>query len=560
MNPNDENYLKVSSFHLPLKNSSLQSNISKDLSSYNKSFEDFVITPNPININQSIKSINKYVRIINYKNAPTKNNYSTISSPDRKNDNDRGIYTNTLFRGKFNINPIVKKTYYRTIKFRPKRCTNYPSLKLNLQGNKNFLRSGKINIELPLNKMKLENNIKSSDNILDLYKERIDENLINKEFNINNKKVINIKSEQIKFFSKISGDYTNFKKFLNFFTERNKPTINAYLTQLSNLIEIQRNILFIDNLNYNYFDYTNKKNEKEKYKKINVNKNNINNDNNTINNNNNLDNNNKKRVNIEEQKVHNLFNNKTMFNFLNINSEYNTILYKSFELIFNELKQLKEKNMELLKSNYANDILLINKNKELKEIEKYINSPQIKAFFDITKKKENIVKKMNNKFIKKENKYLLDLYQLNYEMKDLLLLLERNKDYYDKYKEIEQREKINNSENSYMKAHLTNELEKKEKQYKNEIELNNDLNADIIKLEENINELKNKNELMKIKEIEYETRIKRLYNIINERNENIRMLQEEFDYFYIKYNKEIKSHELTRLLLLEYKKNDRFKT
>ena len=553
MSNNDENYLKISSIHLPLKSSSLQSNISKDLSSYNKSFEDFVITPNPIKINQSIKSLNKYVRIINFQNAKTKNNYSTISSPDKKNENERGIYTNTLFQGKFNFNPIVKKTYYRTIRFRPKRCTNYPSLKLNLQGNKNFLRNGKINIEQPLNKMKLENNIKSSDNILDLYKERIDENLINKEFNINNKKVINIKSDQIKFFSKISGDYTNFKKFINFFTERNKPTINAYLTQLSNLIEIQRNILFIDNLNYNYFDSANKKSETDNYKKINFNKNNNNDDNNK-------DNTNKKRINIEEQKVHNLFNNTTIFNFLNTNSEYNTILNKTFELIMNELKQLKEKNMELLKSNYANDILLINKNKELKEIEKYINSPQIKAFFDITKKKENIVKKMNDKFIKKENKYLIDLYKLNYEMKDLLLLLERNKDYYDKYKEIEQREKINNSENSYMKAHLTNELEKKEKQYKNEIELNNDLNADIIKLEENINELKNKNELMKIKEIEYETKIKRLYNIINERNENMRMLQEEFDYYYIKYNKEIKSHEATRLLLLEYKKNDRYKT
>ena len=553
MSNNDENYLKISSIHLPLKSSSLQSNISKDLSSYNKSFEDFVITPNPIKINQSIKSLNKYVRIINFQNAQTKNNYSTISSPDKKNENERGIYTNTLFQGKFNFNPIVKKTYYRTIRFRPKRCTNYPSLKLNLQGNKNFLRNGKINIEQPLNKMKLENNIKSSDNILDLYKERIDENLINKEFNINNKKVINIKSDQIKFFSKISGDYTNFKKFINFFTERNKPTINAYLTQLSNLIEVQRNILFIDNLNYNYFDSANKKSETDNYKKIDYHKNNDNDDNNK-------NNTNKKRINIEEQKVHNLFNNTTIFNFLNTNSEYNTILNKTFELIMNELKQLKEKNMELLKSNYANDILLINKNKELKEIEKYINSPQIKAFFDITKKKENIVKKMNDKFIKKENKYLIDLYKLNYEMKDLLLLLERNKDYYDKYKEIEQREKINNSENSYMKAHLTNELEKKEKQYKNEIELNNDLNADIIKLEENINELKNKNELMKIKEIEYETKIKRLYNIINERNENMRMLQEEFDYFYIKYNKEIKSHEATRLLLLEYKKNDRFKT
>ena len=550
MNNNEENsLLKVSPIHLPIKSNSLHSNISKDFSTYNKSLEDFVITPNPINFNQSIKNINKYVRIINFQNAQKKNNnYSTISSLEKKVESDRGIYTNTLIRGKINFNPIIKKTYYKPIRFKPKRLTNYPSLKLNLNGNKNFLRKGVIDIEQPLNKMKLENNIKSSDNILDLYKEKIDENLINKEFNINNKKVINTKSEQIKFFSKMSGDYTNFKKFTNFFSERNKPTINAYLTQLSNLIELQKNILFIDNLQYNYFDSFNKnKTERINYKKINEINSNTNNDNN------------KKKVNIEEQKVHNLFNNDTMFNFLNINSEYNTILYKSYDLILNELKQSKEKNMELLKSNYENDILLINKNKELKEIEKYINSPQIKAFFDITKKKENIVQKMNSKFTKKENKYIIDLYKLNYEMKDLLLLLERNKDYYDKYKEIEQREKINKSENSYMKAHLNNELEKKEKQYKNEMRLNNDLNADIIKLEENINELKDKNENMKIKEIEYETKIKRLYDIINQRNENIRMMKEEFDYFYIKYNKEIKSHEATRSLLLEYKRNERFK-
>ena len=41
--------------------------------------------------------------------------------------------------------------------------------------------------------MKLENNIKSSDNIMELYRERIDENLINQDFTITDKKVINYK-------------------------------------------------------------------------------------------------------------------------------------------------------------------------------------------------------------------------------------------------------------------------------------------------------------------------------------------------------------------------------
>ena len=110
-------------------------------------------------------------------------------------------------------------------------------------------------------------------------------------------------------------------------------------------------------------------------------------------------------------------------------------------LFFNELKELKEKNMELVKINHENDILLNAKIKELKEIEKYLNSSQSKSFIYNNKKKESIVQKMNMKYNKKENKYLLDIYRLNYEMKDLLLLLNRNRDYYDKYKEIEKREK-----------------------------------------------------------------------------------------------------------------------
>ena len=544
-NNEENNFIKISPIHLPLKNNSLQTSISKDYSNNNFTNED-IINLNPVNLHQTIRNFAKYVHIVNFQNDQLKNQFSTIpikkKDKDDPKDTDRGKFTNTIIKGKFNFNPIIKKTYYQTIRYRPKRSTNFKSLKLSSQTNRAIFQKGRINIDQPLNRLKLENNFKSSDNILDLYKERIDEDLINRDFTINNKKVINMKSQQIKFFSKISNDYSIFKKFTNFISERNKLTLCSFLTQLTNLIEIQRTVLFIDNINYNYLESP-QKNENNTNKEIN---NNIQE----------IKPKEKKRINIEEQKVHNLFNNKTMFKYLNINTEYNNTLIKCFDLVFNELKELKEKNMELVKINHENDILLNAKNKELKEIDKYLNSSPSKSFIYNNKKKESIVQKMNMKYNRRENKYLLDIYRLNYEMKDLLLLLNRNRDYYDKYKEIEKREKFNNSENNYMRAHLANELEKKEAQYKNEIELNHDLNEEIIKLEENINELKEKNEEMKMQEIQYNTKINRLYDIINERNENINMMKEELDYYYMMYNKEMRNHENTKLLLLQNKKKE----
>ena len=540
-NSDENNYIKISPIHLPLKSHALQtSSISKDYSSLNNSREE-IINLNPINIQQTIKNVSKYIHIINYQNVQNKNNFSTIPEKESPKEGDRGKFTNSKFKGKFNFNPIIKKTYYQTIRYKPKRATNFPSLKLNIKNNKAFFRNGNIDIEQPLNRLKLENNIKSSDNILDLYKERIDEEMINRNFSINSKKVINLKSEQIKFFSKISTDYTIFKKYINFISDKNKITLNLYLTQLTNLIELQRNELFIYNSNYNYFE-TPEKDGNNTNKNINS----ISQD---------IKPKDIKRVNIEEQKVHNLFNNKTMFKFLNINTDYNSTLNKCLSLVFTELKELKERNINLEKINKENDILLNQKINQLKEVDKYLNSIQAKTFLFSNQKKENIEQKKNQKKNIKKNNILLDYYKLNYEMKDLLILLERNRDYYNKYKEIEKREKINNSENIYMKAHLTKELEKKDVQYKNEIELNNDLNEQIINLEETINDLKNTIENMKMQEIQFNSKIKRLYDVINERNENLKMMNEELSYFYMMYNKEIKNHENTKLLLIQYQKS-----
>ena len=549
-NQNEENNLiRLSPTRYMIKNNSFQTSISKDLPTNNKSSEN-IISSNMNNSIQTINNLNKYVHILNFnKIQHKKNNFSSLASLNiPPHETDKGSLTNTMLKGSLNFNPLMKKVCYQTIKLKPKRNTDFPSLKLRIQGNKHFFRNGKIDIEKPLSQMKLENNIKSSDNIMELYREKIDENLVNKEFTITNKKVINFKSEQIKLFSKISGDYTNFKKFVNFINDRHKLTLNFYLSQLSNLIEIQRNVLFIDNANYSYFE-SKIKDQTLLDKNINTNTSNVNIAKPKEN----------KKIIIDEQKVHNLFNNKTMIKYLKINSEYNSYLYKCFDLIFNELKELKEKNMELLKANYENDILLNSRNKELKDIQKLLNSNQAKEFFESYRKKEDIVKNMGLKYNKKESKYLLDLYNLNYEMKELILLLNKNKEYYNKCKELEEKGKQSFRENMYMKAHLTSQLEKNKMNYKNELGINIDLNEHIVELEEDINKLKNKNEEMVLNEIQLDSKIKRLNDIINEKNENLRMMKEEMDYYYIRYKREILSHEATKVILQQYKKSEKLK-
>ena len=83
--------------------------------------------------------------------------------------------------------------------------------------------------------------------------------------------------------------------------------------------------------------------------------------------------------------------------------------------------------------------------------------------------------------------------------------------------------------------------------------MNNDLNEEIIKLEGIISDLKEKNEKLKLEEVQFNSKLQRLYNIINERNEIINMMNEELNSYYLMYKKELKSHETTKLLLSQYK-------
>ena len=533
MNDKEINFIKIS--HLSFKNNSIQASLSKDFSlikskekSFNKNFKISSHTNINSYKNNNIKIFNKNININN-------NNPSSPASSAREQSfeglKDK-LFSSGFGKSYNNCNSTKNKTSFRGLKYCPKRVINFSNLKCNLPMNKNFYGRGFFGFEksfnkIKLNKKKIRSAYNSTYNLLpsSTSETKINLDVFNRENIINNKILTNFKTNQMAYFSKTSINYNNLKKFLPYISERNKVKVDSFISQLVNIIQNQKNILFVENDDYNFFSSACKEPNKIC------------------------------GFNMEERKDKTLFNNKVMHKFLSTNTEYNILVNKLFDIVFNEIKDTKEKNVELKKSNFENGILLSSKKKELKEIEKYINFNQTKILIQGNKSKEKKMNDLNMKFQRKENEYLININKLNEEMKDLLQLLNKNKEYYNKYKEMEKSQKINNRELKNLKHHLVNELDKKNEEFLNEKEVNKELNEQIISLEETINKIKIENEDIKLHEIEVSSQIKKLYMIINERNENINMLNEELNFYYVNYIKEKKEHENTKILLNHYKKN-----
>ena len=537
MNDNENNFIRIS--HLSFKNNSIQANLSKDFSLFKPKSKEKIFNKNIKITNNTYINCNKNdnIKININKNININNIHPSSSACSAREQSFEGLKDKLLssgFRTSYsNCNSTKNKTSFKVIKYCPKRVINFSNLKCNLPKNKLFYGRGFFDFEKSFNKIKLDKKkigsaYNSTYNLLpsSTSETKINFDVFNQENIINNKDLTNFKTSQISYFSKTSNNYTNLKKFLPYMSERNKVRIDSFISQLVNIIQSQKNILFVENDDYNYFSSSCREPNKNSC------------------------------LYLEERKDKTLFNNKVMYKFLNINTEYNMLVNKLFDIVFNEIKNIKEKNKELKKTNFENGILLSHKKKELNEIEKYININQAKNLIQNNKSKEEKMNDLNMKFRKKENEYLININKLNQEMKDLLLLLNKSKEYYNKYKEIEKSQKINNREINSLKHHMINEFTKKNEEFLSEKEVNKELNERIINLEETINKIKIENEDIKLHGVEVSSQIKKLYMIINERNENIKMLNEELNFYYIKYIKEKKENENTKILLNHYKKDN----
>ena len=235
--------------------------------------------------------------------------------------------------------------------------------------------------------------------------------------------------------------------------------------------------------------------------------------------------------------------------------DYNNLMNKLITFLFEEINISKDKNFKLLQKNHEEEIIINSKTKSLNELNSYINRYDVDTKINYVKIQEEKKKKMKNYYINKQNEYISKIYQLEKEIKIMANILNKNKIYFNKCKEYEDKIDINKKEIEKMKIFFRRELREKDTLVEEEMTRKNELKDELLNIKRVVDNLKKEKRHNKNADILSKTTINKLENVINERNENIMMINEELEYF-IRQNfllkKKIKEKEFT-IVTLEMK-------
>lgn len=227
--------------------------------------------------------------------------------------------------------------------------------------------------------------------------------------------------------------------------------------------------------------------------------------------------------------------------------------YKILENYLKELSEIKEQNNILRKKNKLQKYELNNSSNQIEKMNNVIKENQksmIERDFSKTIYQENL-----ENLKQSENLAKLEIFRLNSEIKDLTSLLNKNKDYYNKYLDL--KNKLENS-NLYIK-----ELKNQNHQMQIQLNVKTSFFSEFKKeYEEKISALK----IQKNQNFENETpqktndedkdknEIERLSTIKDILTERLNMLNEEMLIWIQKYNEEKKKHNKTKISVLSFQK------
>ena len=437
------------------------------------------------------------------------------------------------------------------LRYRPKRL-----IKLKEQGKIQMPISkiGGLSIDLEKTfssddkRYKLKNNNNSSQNLLN--------NISDTERFMNSNNNTEFKSNYILKFAKNSEEFNKFSSYSELIGDNNgKRIFEETFAKLSKLIENQNKLLF-----NNIDSYTNNSNNnnnnisvinnfdispvKTNYLNMNMKnqmRNKTNNDltnffTNTYNNNINSTNNSIiSGINSTNYISPNQFNIKKLIIFW---CDFIINLNKFLALIFNEFNFCKKENEKMKKKSYRDELKLNNKINELDDLKKYLNRFDINMKINSQIQKEKEIQELKKEFKKKENEYILLIYKLEGEIRDLTIVLDKNKFYYDEYQKILKEIDKNKRQRELLKNRFHKELEDTNVKILLEKDHQDELLLQIEKLNNEINEMKREKEKSKTVNIELQAKIKKLEMIIDEKKENILMLNEELEWYIRKLKEE----------------------
>ena len=434
--------------------------------------------------------------------------------------NQLKIFNNTdTFKQFRPVNNIVTSPNLTTTSFYKQYQKQSRDLFINKSKRNKTMYSGKIPLEF-MGKATLDctktfctttnEELKKNKKLYSVVKNKVFNPFNNEIMNINKKTELKFKT-QIKF-SQNSSDWYKFKKYKGFISELRQREFDDLFNKILKLLDIQTLIFFANH-------EQNNKNNKEEEEKI-----------------------------ILPDKLKKI---------ISLGLEIGNGIIKFTNLLFNELREKTEENSKLVQSRNEQEMKCNHVTQELDKLQKFCESYDISSKMYLAKARENTINNIKDFFHKKENEYKINLYKMEDEIKDLTYLLNKNKDYYTKYKEKEA-EVINNKRQRDEYKYLYNkEIQEKILQNASEKDKEEELNKKVNELEDNIDELKEEIEGNKRKEIESNAKLSKIMMILREKNENILMLNEELEWYIREYNK--KKNELKTLENRVFKNNNDIK-
>ena len=207
------------------------------------------------------------------------------------------------------------------------------------------------------------------------------------------------------------------------------------------------------------------------------------------------------------------------------NLSFHVIKFQNYA--FKEMHFLKDENLSLKQKIYGLDNELNSKKKDINDINKYIIQYDLTSKVKFNKKREMTIKEIKQKYHSQESAYVLTIYKLEREIKQLTEVLNQNQ--FDKNKFIEVSEKLKNLKEEFEenKTNFDNQNSEKIVTIKVLTQTNSDLNEKINELEIEIQKYKDKEEDTKRLFIEYDAKLENLNEVIKQKNILIDQLKEE---------------------------------
>ena len=209
--------------------------------------------------------------------------------------------------------------------------------------------------------------------------------------------------------------------------------------------------------------------------------------------------------------------------------DYNFLMNKLIELLFEEINFAKVDNFKLLQRNHEEELIINSKNKSLKELNSYINRYDVGTKINYVKNQEIKRNKIKELYVSKQNEYITKIYQLEKEIKVMADILNKNKIYFNKCKEYEVKIDLSKKEIENMKIFFKREMREKDSLYEEEVIKKEELKEELTNIKKIVEHLKKEKKFNKNEDILAQSTIIKLENILNEKNENIMMINEELE-------------------------------